>query len=40
MKEACEAKAFQKEVSAADGPLKGWTAIARYLGIPVATAHR
>ena len=22
------------------GPLKGWTAIARYLGIPVATAHR
>jgi hypothetical protein len=21
-------------------PLKGWTAIARYLGIPVATAHR
>jgi hypothetical protein len=25
---------------AADGPLKGWTAIAHYLGIPVATAHR
>jgi hypothetical protein len=25
---------------AADGPLRGWTAIARYLGIPVATAHR
>src|SRR5689334_23899984 len=25
---------------AAEGPLKGWTAIARYLGIPVATAHR
>lgn len=24
----------------ADGPLKGWTAIAKYLGIPVATAHR
>ncbi|MGB8132378.1 MAG: hypothetical protein WCG81_21505 [Candidatus Angelobacter sp.] len=22
------------------GSLKGWTAIARYLGIPVATAHR
>lgn len=21
-------------------PLKGWTAIARFLGIPVATAHR
>src|SRR5579864_7702464 len=25
---------------AAVGPLKGWTAIARFLGIPVATAHR
>jgi len=25
---------------ASDGPLKGWTAIARYLGIPIATAHR
>jgi phage terminase Nu1 subunit (DNA packaging protein) len=24
----------------AEGVLKGWTAIARYLGIPVATAHR
>jgi hypothetical protein len=24
----------------AGGELKGWTAIARYLGIPVATAHR
>ena len=23
-----------------EGALKGWTAIARYLGIPVATAHR
>lgn len=23
-----------------EGPLKGWTAIARYLGIPPATAHR
>jgi hypothetical protein len=23
-----------------EGPLKGWSAIARYLGIPVATAHR
>lgn len=23
-----------------DAPLKGWSAIARYLGIPVATAHR
>jgi phage terminase Nu1 subunit (DNA packaging protein) len=25
---------------ASDGSLKGWTAIASYLGIPVATAHR
>jgi hypothetical protein len=25
---------------AAEGALKGWTEIARYLGIPVATAHR
>jgi hypothetical protein len=25
---------------AADGALKGWTAIASYLGIPVGTAHR
>ena len=24
----------------ASGPLKGWTAIAGFLGIPVATAHR
>jgi len=24
----------------ASGPLKGWTAIARFLGSPVATAHR
>ena len=24
----------------AEVALKGWTAIARYLGIPVATAHR
>ena len=23
-----------------EGPLKGWTAIASFLGIPVATAHR
>jgi hypothetical protein len=30
----------KKESVAADSPLKGWTAIARYLGIPVATAHR
>ena len=30
----------KKEAVVSDGPLKGWTAIARYLGIPVATAHR
>jgi hypothetical protein len=32
----------RKEAADADstGALKGWTAIARYLGIPVATAHR
>jgi len=29
-----------KSPPAAEGELKGWTAIARYLGIPVATAHR
>ena len=26
--------------TAAETPLKGWTAIARFLGIPVPTAHR
>ena len=30
----------KKESVVSAGPLKGWTAIARYLGIPVATAHR
>ena len=32
----------RKQSAAADvaDPLKGWSAIARYLGIPVATAHR
>jgi hypothetical protein len=29
-----------KTPPAAEDLLKGWTAIARYLGIPVATAHR
>jgi phage terminase Nu1 subunit (DNA packaging protein) len=35
-------KSSSKRPPAADssGPLKGWTAIARFLGIPVATAHR
>ena len=30
----------KKSLAAAESPLKGWIAIARYLGIPVATAHR
>jgi hypothetical protein len=30
----------KKSPPIAESPLKGWTAIARYLGIPVATAHR
>lgn len=30
----------KKKTTPSSGPLKGWTAIARYLGIPVATAHR
>ena len=30
----------KKQSVVPEGPLKGWTAIARYLGIPVATAHR
>jgi hypothetical protein len=30
----------KKQSVASDDPLKGWTAIARFLGIPVATAHR
>ena len=35
-------KSSSKKPPAADdaGPLKGWTAIAHFLGIPVATAHR
>ena len=30
----------KKPPPASSGLLKGWTAIARFLGIPVATAHR
>ena len=30
----------KKSPPIAESTLKGWTAIARYLGIPVATAHR
>ena len=33
-------KASSKSQPDAAGSLKGWTAIAHYLGIPVATAHR
>lgn len=32
--------ARKKASLVSSGALKGWTAIARYLGIPVATAHR
>ena len=39
-KKPSQKKSSTKQPVAADGPLKGWTAIARYLGIPVATAHR
>ena len=30
----------KQSAPASEGPLTGWTAIARYLGIPIATAHR
>jgi len=30
----------KESAGATEGSLKGWAAIARYLGIPVATAHR
>jgi hypothetical protein len=33
-------KSSSQKQPAAESLLKGWTAIARYLGIPVATAHR
>jgi hypothetical protein len=40
--ERSKKKPSSKKQPAAEvkGALKGWTAIARYLGIPVATAHR
>jgi hypothetical protein len=37
---AAKKKPSNKKLPATDTPLKGWSAIARYLGIPVATAHR
>ena len=38
---ASKKKVSTKKPPATDaGPLKGWTTIARFLGIPVATAHR
>jgi hypothetical protein len=39
-KKASKRKSSSKMRVAAEGPLKGWTAISHYLGIPVATAHR
>jgi hypothetical protein len=30
----------KQSVAEVKGALKGWTAIARHLGIPIATAHR
>jgi len=39
-KNSVKSKPSKKKTPSTDGPLKGWTAIARYLGIPVATAHR
>jgi phage terminase Nu1 subunit (DNA packaging protein) len=33
-------KSSNQEQTTADGPLKGWTTIAHFLGIRVATAHR
>ena len=35
-----KSKSSRKRSSSVSGPLKGWTAISHYLGIPVATAHR
>ena len=35
-----KSRARKKQSPSAEGTLKGWTAIARYLGIPIATAHR
>jgi fermentation-respiration switch protein FrsA (DUF1100 family) len=37
---AAKKKSSNKKLPATEGSLKGLTAIARYLGIPVATAHR
>lgn len=40
-KGAVKRKSLNKKSSPpAEGSLTGWTAIARYLGIPIATAHR
>lgn len=39
-KRSVKAKRGKKSVAPTEELLKGWTAIARYLGIPVATAHR
>jgi hypothetical protein len=39
-KHASKKKSSSKMRVAAEGPLKGWTTISHFLGIPVATAHR
>jgi hypothetical protein len=39
-KRSTKPKRAKKKAASPEGPLKGWTAIAQYLGIPVATAHR
>jgi hypothetical protein len=39
-KRSAKPKRAKKKATSQEGPLKGWTAIAQYLGIPVATAHR
>jgi len=39
-KRSVKSKRSKKKAASSEEVLKGWTAIARYLGIPVATAHR
>jgi hypothetical protein len=39
-KRSVKAKRIRKDAASSEEILKGWTAIARYLGIPPGTAHR
>lgn len=39
-KRLVKSKRIKQDAASSEDVLKGWTAIARYLGIPVATAHR